>query len=585
MLPTLPSDSSNPRASDLVMKPVMKPNGSRPEAKSKPLGESGRDGRLPTPFSNSHSHCPYTGDPGAVMSSEVDDLLADPESAPCHQTGRRCPHSCTAGRGLVALGVVTLALLGFFAAGWGGAAGTRASSPTEEVQLQETSGCPAVCGESVACTDGAVKPDITTSTTTSSPQAKEVFWKQGGDLPGEGTWFLNVVPGLSDFGGTWRIRFRAQVFTSFKGFFVASVPDSTQFPNLASGNYVIETEVNSNILCYLIPVDLVPSSRLEISTTDFVDDTLLVFEQAGDAEPAWSIRLTRWRQIPGRRLQGRHVEREVELFSNARQLQEFYRCPGGSCPDGCEIPVQYVNDDFCDCSNCADELDWTCGTCGAQSEEDVATGVGVGVGVGTGLALGIGLGVGLGTGLGAGTGVVGLAALAAQGLRVSNGATLQDPEVVNALKETIARLSGSGVAAAMVELIINCANAAMPADLPALPAVSLPDRDGTKARRLFSRVLGAVPRLLQTTAATVGVCFQVQVSDSSAEEICQTLSGYNANTVQTVLSSELESAGIPPQAVSVIGYDATPNPRSYNPLESGDASFFRPASGISLVRI
>ena len=44
MLPTLPSDSSNPRASDLVMKPVMKPNGSRPEAKSKPLGESGRDG-------------------------------------------------------------------------------------------------------------------------------------------------------------------------------------------------------------------------------------------------------------------------------------------------------------------------------------------------------------------------------------------------------------------------------------------------------------------------------------------------------------------------------------------------------------
>lgn len=32
----------------------------------------------------------------------------------------------------MALGVVTLALLGFFAAGWGGAAGTRASSPTEE---------------------------------------------------------------------------------------------------------------------------------------------------------------------------------------------------------------------------------------------------------------------------------------------------------------------------------------------------------------------------------------------------------------------------------------------------------------------
>ncbi|CAL1166004.1 unnamed protein product, partial [Cladocopium goreaui] len=41
-----------------------------------------------------------------------------------------------------------------------------------------------------------------------------------------------------------------------------------------------------------------------------------------------------------------------------------------SCPDGCEIPLVYKNDNFCDCSDCADEETWTCGTCGAFNEDE-----------------------------------------------------------------------------------------------------------------------------------------------------------------------------------------------------------------------
>ena len=35
------------------------------------------------------------------------------------------------------------------------------------------------------------------------------------------------------------------------------------------------------------------------------------------------------------------------------------------CDDGCTISVNYINDNMCDCSNCEDESDWTCETCNA----------------------------------------------------------------------------------------------------------------------------------------------------------------------------------------------------------------------------
>ncbi|CAK9059538.1 unnamed protein product [Durusdinium trenchii] len=470
---------------------------------------------------------------------------------------------------------------------------------SDQVQLQETSGCPAACGtEGVACTSGAVKPVITTSTTSSTtsstPEEKEVFWESGGELADVETWRMNVVQLNALHGGLWRIHFNAQVFTPLGGFNVGSSPFPRSFPELESGNYHFVTWANVNLPCALNPGSEEAGTRLEISSTNFFADTLAVFDE-GESDPAWKVTITHWHPLIGeRRLQNSSLA-NAEL--SPRRMQEVFRCP-----DGCEIPALYVNDDFCDCSNCADEVDWTCGTCNDQEEEEVATGVGVGVGVSAGLALGIGLGVGLGTGVGAtGTasagvaGVVGLLALAAQGLlrlRVSSG-TLQDPDVVNALKETIARLSGSGVKAAAVELIINCVNAAAPAsNLPALPAVTLPhDGDGQSPRnkpkvRRLTGVLPRLPRLLQALAGVeVGVCFQVQVADTSAEEVCQTLNGYDSATVQAVLSSELESAGVHPQEVTVIGYDASPNPRSYHALDTDDANFFAPASGVSLGRL
>mgnify|MGYP002803387946 CR=1 FL=1 len=249
----------------------------------------------------------------------------------------------------------------------------------------------------------------------------------------------------------------------------------------------------------------------------------------------WSLQITGWAETPARRLQ--------DTFS---------------CPNGCVIPFVYVNDNFCDCSDCADEVNWNCDTCGAfdgdDGEEATDVGVGVGVGVGTAIALGIGLGVGLGTGVGSGVGsgsaasaaVASLAVLSAEGsmrLRVKDGSLLQQANFANALKDTVARLAGPAITSAMVELILNCARA---------------------LRRLEENPL----RRLQDV--TVGVCFEVRVSDSAAEEVCQTLSGLDAGSVSSVLQSELDEAGIDPGQVSVVGYDAQPNPNSYNPLNRSD---------------
>lgn len=302
-----------------------------------------------------------------------------------------------------------------------------------------------------------------------------------------------------------------------------------------------------------------------ISSTSFTDDTLSIFVNNGSTI-VWIL------QITGSSTEGARLR--------LRLLEDIF-----SCPDGCEIPLVYKNDNFCDCSDCADEETWTCGTCGAFNEDEDQqeaqdVGIGVGVGVGTAVALGIGLGVGLGTGVGSGlsgsagsAGSAGMANVAppgfaflmAQGkmrLKVKDRSMLTNPDFADALKETIARVSGSGVSAAMVELIINCANA--------------------MRRMLAENHL----RRLQMSP-TVGVCFEVRVADNAAEEVCQTLSGLDANNVGSVLADELDQAGIDPSAVSVVGYDAEPNPRSYSPLQQSDVmdgGVFVPPESVSLGR-
>ncbi|CAK9002660.1 Uncharacterized protein SCF082_LOCUS7434 [Durusdinium trenchii] len=489
--------------------------------------------------------------------------------------GRRAARSgrppcgvCGPGR-LVALAVGLLLLLvgtlgGRTAGDWradnvtaeSGAPRLEHAKVSMEVQLQEAAGCPAADWQM-----GRMEP----------PMVEDERKEGNPDVP-------------------FQFNFDAEVTTSFGGFEAVSDPPFSVM-TVVTQPYSFDSGVKFNTISWgLLPLVEPPVTKVEIGGTNFIADTVSVFQTEADVTPAYKLVLTGWSAI-GRRLSAR---RELDV----RRLQQVFRCP-----DGCEIPIQYVNDDFCDCSNCADELDWTCGTCGAaaQEEENTATGVGVGVGVGTALALGIGLGVGLGTGVGAGAGtassagtagLVGLVALAAQGLlrlQTQNTATLQDPNVVNALKDTIARLSGSGIAAAMVELIINCANAGATSDMSAVPAVTLPSGTGQPSLRQAMERPGpsATPmlRVARRLQAMVGVCFQVQVEDSSAEEVCQTLSSYDTNTVQTVLSSELLEAGVNPEEVSVVGYDATPNPRSYNPLEGADTNFFAPAPGIDLGRL
>ena len=36
---------------------------------------------------------------------------------------------------------------------------------------------------------------------------------------------------------------------------------------------------------------------------------------------------------------------------------------GYTCSDGCTISTAYVNDDWCDCTDCGDENEWTCEDC------------------------------------------------------------------------------------------------------------------------------------------------------------------------------------------------------------------------------
>ena len=46
-------------------------------------------------------------------------------------------------------------------------------------------------------------------------------------------------------------------------------------------------------------------------------------------------------------------------------------CPSDKwcCPDGCQIKSSYYNDGWCDCSNCEDELDYTCSSCRGDDDD------------------------------------------------------------------------------------------------------------------------------------------------------------------------------------------------------------------------
>ena len=203
--------------------------------------------------------------------------------------------------------------------------------------------------------------------------------------------------------------------------------------------------------------------------------------------------------------------------------------------------------------------------------KDLSTGIGVGIGVGGGLALGLGLGIGLGTGAGVGTAgsaasaaaaaVSVAAAFSAQGslkLQVEDPQLLETEAFSNAIKRSIARIAGVSVVPAMVELIIGCAAA--------------------------SRRLVANSRILRQLAQTVEVCFKIGIEQENlAEEVCDTLSGYNAGTVASVISSEILESGIEPGQVEVIGYEPNPNPLANNPnLPTGGAAFVPRAGGINL---
>lgn len=140
-------------------------------------------------------------------------------------------------------------------------------------------------------------------------------------------------------------------------------------------------------------------------------------------------------------------------------------------------------------------------------------------------------------------------------MQVSNPSMLQNPKVTQALKEAVAELAGESVEAAMVNLIVGC--------------------------------LAAGRRLGRFLAEVVGVCFEVRVEgEDVSEEICETLTGQSTATVQRVVSSQLLEAGIDPEQVSVVGYQADPNPQSYDPtLNVGGSPSFTPGdAGISLGR-
>lgn len=428
----------------------------------------------------------------------------------------------------------------------------RASSGA--ILLVGSGSCPASCGQSVACTAGASKPVI--------PERDCPFFVSGGPSPGVTSAVMdlqgcNFAP-MDEFNTSWTVN----VFQAPGSYFYEVQAGVPFIPFVIEDGFVdFTTPTDFNVLNVN---DALPNSdnpKLEITSLAFANDTVLFFANSTDSSPLFSLQLLEVLPItPLRRL------------TDERRLAEaFFECPGG-----CVISSLYVNDGFCDCpETCQDEDCWTCATCGAppspppsppmaapevesQALKKASIGVGVGVGVGGGLALGLGLGIGLGTGIGTGGGVgtgsaasaaaaavSAVAAFSAEGslkLKVDNPQILETEAFTNAIKRSIARIAGSSVVPAMVELIIGCAAA---------------------SRRLAS--------LLRRLAETVDVCFKIGVEEKDlAEEVCDTLAGYNAATVSTVITSEILDSGIDPGQVSVIGYEPNPNPRANNPNAPSD---------------
>eukprot|EP00435_Cladocopium_sp_Y103_P045339 s3156_g13.t1 len=139
---------------------------------------------------------------------------------------------------------------------------------------------------------------------------------------------------------------------------------------------------------------------------------------------------------------------------------------------------------------------------------------------------------------------------------------LENPQVTQALKEAVAELAGESVEPAMVNLIVGC--------------------------------LAAGRRLGRLLAEVVGVCFEVEGEDAArrnfgvalsshesyapvSETVCETLSSQSTATVRQVVSTQLLEAGIDPDQVNVVGYQADPNPQSYDPtLNVGGSPSFTP---------
>ena len=250
-----------------------------------------------------------------------------------------------------------------------------------------------------------------------------------------------------------------------------------------------------------------------------------------------------------------------------------------TCRGGCVISAEQRNDNACHCPLCEDEDSWSCETCGADILRSLGgsnegyyippdhyardVGVGVGVGLSSALALGFGLAFGLDTdsdkarslGLAAYTYYLVIVQLK---LRVFANLPFRENRLLRrVLRKAMARLSGA--TSSMVALRFPASD-------------DNDDDDG-------GRRLGGLRRLEQTLKVDVGIRFQ---DSARAARATEQLQQETASSAQTVMESELSSAGVPGQ-VEVVKWEPAPNPRAYSPnLGPVDGGEFHFDDGVSL---